>query len=226
MKKIKIFTGVFILTASILSAQTADKPVTIRIKKVENINGAEKITDTTYTTTDPALINSGHQSVKIIGKGEGNFEEIEKTLKESGVDINAKGAKKIVIINEDKNDDGKSGEKNITEIVIIKTDITDANPEECKKAGIKSAPGKLVIEDMNCTPNPSNGKFNLKFSSPDKSSTGIIVKDINGKIVYTENVKQFDGSYDKEISLDNVKGIYFVTVIQGTKATTKKLVVE
>ena len=255
MKTSTIFAGVFILSASVLAAQTTNKPVTVRIKKVENINGVEKVTDTTYTTTDPSSIKAGNQNikiiesgsdkkgkvvivesnagdgadanVKIINKGDGMDEEIEKALKEAGVDPNAKGAKKMIIINEDSNSGDKNGGKKITKIVIIKTDITDANESECKKAGIKPTSDKLVIEDMNCTPNPSNGKFNLNFSSPDKTNTDIVIKDISGKIVYTENVKQFSGNYNKEINLgDSAKGIYFVTITQNNKATTKKLVAE
>jgi hypothetical protein len=253
--KTSIITCALVLGATLLSAQDSNKKeAKVRIKKVENINGVERVTDTTYTTTDFSVISSGDGQVQVMnlenGKdanvvivrshsgdnktdakvkvltGDGTQDaEIEKALKEAGMDPNMKGNRKVIVINEEK--DPKTGEKKTMKFVFVKVDLSDASESECKKAGIKPASEKLIIEDMNCTPNPSNGKFNLKFSSPDKSNPDIIIKDINGKVVYTESVKNFDGAYNKEISLDNnAKGIYFVTITQGTKATTKKLVVE
>ncbi|MCW3075744.1 MAG: hypothetical protein JWO32_353 [Bacteroidetes bacterium] len=249
--KTSIITCALILSASLLAAQNENKPVKVRIKKVENINGVETITDTTFTTTDPSSLNIGEENISVIDTEdstkkviiikhheEGNNtsknmmgvkkhdamdEEIAKALKEAGAD--GKGTKKVVIINENKGDARKS--KTTTKTVIIKTDINDASSVECKKAGITESKEKLIIAAMACAPNPSNGKFNLKFTGTEKTSVSINVKDINGKTVYTETVKQFNGTYDKEINLDGpAKGIYFVTIAQGQKATTKKLIVE
>jgi hypothetical protein len=252
MNKTSIITCAFVLSASLLAAQDNSKQeVKVRIKKIENINGVEKVTDTTFTTTDPGAMMGpdGNIHIRNLGEGkEGNVvivrskdgesraevrtftrgeidAEVEKALKEAGVDPNSKRAKKVIIVNEDS--EIKKGDKKVTRFIFVKTDLKEASEGECKKAGIKTSPEKLVIEDMNCMPNPSNGKFNLKFSSPDKSDADITVKDINGKVVYSESVKNFDGKYDKEISLgDTAKGIYFVTITQGAKATTRKLVVE
>lgn len=49
-----ILIGTWLSCASALFAQAEEKQVTVRIKKVENINGVEKITDTTITTKDAA----------------------------------------------------------------------------------------------------------------------------------------------------------------------------
>lgn len=49
-----IFMGTWLSCASFLYAQSEQKPVTIRIKKIENVNGVEKVSDTTFTTTDAA----------------------------------------------------------------------------------------------------------------------------------------------------------------------------
>lgn len=53
MKKL-ILIGTCLCCASGLFAQSDEKPVTIRIKKIENVNGIEKVSDTTFTTTNPA----------------------------------------------------------------------------------------------------------------------------------------------------------------------------
>lgn len=250
--KTTLITGALVMAASLLTAQTNSKePVKVRIKKVENINGVEKITDTTFTTTDPASLSMGND-VQVISGGNGGKvvivkshsgdgessssvkvldsldEEIEKALKEAGVDSKDKSGKKVIIVNSDaKAGEGNDGTRTISKIVIVKTGLNDANSEECRKAGIPTSKEKLLIEDMSCTPNPSNGKFTLKFSGGNKAPAEITVKDSNGKTVYSENVKNFNGSYEKEINLDKEnKGIYFVTISQGAKSTTKKVVVE
>lgn len=252
MKKQLILTLALALSGIALHAQAEKKPVKVRIKKVENINGVEKVTDTTYFTTEPIegaetrvhmIETNGKEGKRVIVKTRNGDEtinevrntkrgkeldaEIEKALMEAGVDPNEKGTSRLIVINNDKVEDGKKGEKKITKIVIVKTGINDATATDLKKAGIAEPKERLVLESMNCTPNPSNGKFSLKFSSQDKTSADITVKDINGKIVYTETLKPVDGIYEKEITLgDDAEGIYFVTVMQGQKAITKKLVVE
>jgi hypothetical protein len=278
MTKTKFITVALIVCAAFSNAQTEKKPVTVRIKKVEKINGVEKVTDTTYTTTDPSSIEAGNADIRVIElnkEGEnsethvvntdGNPEaeqsslqgkkkvvivkssagdganssvitseemspeieaEIKKALKEAGVDENVKGRKTVVVHNESKTDEGK-GEKKTVKVVVVHAGLCEASSEECKKAGISQPKNKLEIEEMNCTPNPSNGKFNLKFSSPEKGAADIKVRDMGGKVVYSENVKDFGGSYSKEISLDAPsKGIYLVTIMQNEKSVTKKIVVE
>jgi hypothetical protein len=273
MTKTKLIAAALIVCAAFANAQTEKKPVTVRIKKVEKINGVEKITDTTYTTTDPGSIEAGNADIRVIelnkegensethfvntdgkkgkvvivksGAGDPNANtvvtsddvspemqaEIEKAMEEAGVDPKAKGAKKVVVIHNETSTAGEGekgkGEKKMTKVVVVRLDVADASSEECKKAGIAQPKNKLAIEEMNCTPNPSNGKFNLKFSSPEKGTADIKVRDMGGKVVYSENVKDFGGSYSKEISLDAPsKGIYLVTIMQAEKSVTKKIVVE
>src|ERR1051325_8702529 len=47
------FAGLLMFYAACFSAQTEKKKATVRIRTVENINGVEKIKDTTYTTDNP-----------------------------------------------------------------------------------------------------------------------------------------------------------------------------
>ena len=60
--KTTLLNCVLLFSTLAVNAQTAKKTdtekkqATVRIKKVENINGVEKITDTTFTTTDPSVI--------------------------------------------------------------------------------------------------------------------------------------------------------------------------
>lgn len=256
--KTTIIMSAFLLSASLLTAQTANKQATVHIKKIENINGVEKITDTTYTTNDPGSIKLEDGTIDIIGDekdgkmmktiiiNDGDGEnvtvdvkelgdkmdaELQKALKEAGIDEKAIGTKKIVMINDTaKKCSGDKKETRITRSVIIKRiDITNADENEMKRIN-KSAgesDGKLKVEKMNFYPNPSSGKFNLAFDLQEKGDADITILNTEGKIVYKEKLANFTGSYDKEIDISkNAKGIYFVKVEQGKHAQVKKIVLE
>ncbi len=218
MKKM-IMMSALLLSASLLVAQSANKPATVRIKKIENINGVEKITDTTFTTNDPASIKTEDGTIDIIGvEGEeggivqtiiindgDNREhtkqtdahiselrkntdtEIERILKDAGIDENSTDTKKIVIINDDKAP-GDKKESHRKTIVIKRIDITNADEADMKRIGKNagSADGKLNIEKMNFYPNPNTGKFNLSFNLPEKGDAEINILNVDGKIVYKE----------------------------------------
>ena len=251
--KTTLITAALLVSTALVTAQEK-KQATVRIKKIENINGVEKITDTTYTTDDASAIKIDNGTVNIeeisAGKdgemkkivivngkeGEGKMTEseidalIEKAMKEAGGDENKKGAKKVIVINEDgkpcdKNEKGK----HVSKMVMVKIDMTDASAEDLKLINKQTGAtdGKLALNNMNFYPNPSNGKFNLSFSLPEKGGAEITILNIEGKKVYSENLPNFIGAYDKEIDISkNPKGVYFVRIEQGKHAQVKKVVLE
>lgn len=253
-----------ILSASLMAAQTSEKKqATVRIKKVENINGVETVTDTTFKTDDVSALQLGNdmnvQTIDIIGddhggkmekvvivdNGSGKEEqftmkeipdmknidaEIEKAMKEAGVDPKTSGMKKTVIVNEDAvpGKDGKSVSK-VTKIVILKLDITDASEEDVKRLNTQlgNADNKLEMENMKLYPNPNNGKFNLNFNLKSKADAEVTVYDMQGKQVYNEKLPNFTGEYNKPIDIsENSKGVYFVKIQQGDHTQVKKIVLD
>ncbi len=252
--KTAIIMSTFLLSASLLVSQTTNKPATVRIKKIENINGVEKITDTTFTTNDPASIKMEDGNIEIINDTDGDMvktvvinhgdgetiniegmesgklnEEIDKAMKDAGIDKNAKGTQKIVIINDDKNPENKKETRTTKTVIISRIDITDASESDMKRINKNTGAndGKLKIEKMNFYPNPNTGKFNLSFNLPEKGDTEISILNIDGKVVYKESLPAFSNTYDKEIDISkNAKGVYFVKVEQGKHAQVKKIILE
>ncbi|MBL7936803.1 MAG: T9SS type A sorting domain-containing protein [Bacteroidia bacterium] len=134
--KTTVIMGAFLLSTTLLVAQSTDKKATVRIKKIENINGVEKITDTTYTTNDPGSIKLENGTIDIIGNTgdakDGNMVktiiindengkqsnvdlselskemdiELKKALKEAGIDENTVDGKKVMIIKDEDNANG------------------------------------------------------------------------------------------------------------------------
>lgn len=171
----------------------------------------------------------GKMEKVIIRSGDMNDPELKKMLEENNVSvIEENGHTKVMIDGKEiSSSDSKDHKHKIVKVEIRKIHLTDPSSEEYKKAGITEPKEKLEIHQMQASPNPSNGKFRVSFSSTEKSAASLSVKNIEGKEIYSEQIKDINGTYDKEIDLQSKdKGIYFVTVTQGKRATTKKLVVE
>ena len=122
------------------------------------------------------------------------------------------------------------------EVIEIKSKviIVSLNEEDTKKlenAGIKVTPvedeNDLEVKSLKFYPNPTDGKFHLKFSIEEKGTTIINIYDVNGKKVYNEKLKNFEGQYDQEIDLsEEQKGTYFLHIQQGDKISTRKIVLD
>ncbi|MBK6729938.1 MAG: T9SS type A sorting domain-containing protein [Bacteroidetes bacterium] len=88
-------------------------------------------------------------------------------------------------------------------------------------------PEILDPETIQFYPNPNNGTFTLKFNLKQNGDTQITIKDIQGATVYNEDLKGFEGSYEKVISLgNNAKGNYLINVTQNGFSATKQIVVQ
>jgi endoglucanase len=72
-------------------------------------------------------------------------------------------------------------------------------------------------------PNPGNGTFTIEIGNDQDFS--LIIHNLVGQIITEEVIYSKEGK--KVMDLQNVcKGIYFITITQGNKVTTKKLVIQ
>lgn len=106
------------------------------------------------------------------------------------------------------------------------------------KEWIRETPeGKAVQRDLdtpsldmaffNIYPNPSSGRFNLQFRPEDDGPIRIRIFNPEGRTVYTEQLTDFNGVYDKEIDLtDQAKGFYFLQITQNGDGMAKRLVIQ
>lgn len=314
MKTKHILTAAVMLTCyTAMQSQTEKKNATVRIKKIENINGVEKITDTTYTSNDLSTIrlDQGDMDIRettdkdgkttktvIINKNGGGTRTSmdEKDVAAISISSDAGGViesqkteinlepgntreykmisigkpmspeeealfenqmKKIMQDNvSDINRSGNSinEEQMVGKNLMIKKAPCGANAEELEKTPVAyhitiikrveikdasaaemeainkhsgSIDNKLAIDKLHFYPNPNNGKFHLNFNLSTKGTTDIDIFNMEGKSVYNESLKDFSGSYDKEMDISaHPKGVYFVKVKQGEHAQLKKIVME
>jgi len=77
-------------------------------------------------------------------------------------------------------------------------------------------------------PNPSAGKFEINFTSQKRPGMiSIKVTNVMGTEVMTEDVKEAEGTFRKEIDLSSVqKGIYFITLTDDQTRITRMVIVK
>lgn len=81
------------------------------------------------------------------------------------------------------------------------------------------------IYEMVLSPNPNNGKFNLRFSSEAGLNVGISVKSAIGQLIYTRNIGAFNGKFNEELDLGQLgKGVYFIS-LESSKGSVKRMVI-
>lgn len=81
------------------------------------------------------------------------------------------------------------------------------------------------INDLSIYPNPNNGTFNLAFA-PTSNDVMVNVYDIRGRQILTKTY-QVNGLFDEILQLNNTEsGVYLVTIQDGSRKITKKIVVE
>lgn len=137
-----------------------------------------------------------------------DLKELLKSIELDSEDVDSNVSKKSLIIKE------YSTRPNAYDIKMLQ-DVGYTNVHK----------GNLELEQFSISPNPNQGKFTLAFESNSKETIKINVFDINGKNVYSEKLKNFEGQYSKSISIENEKpGAYFVTMKQDHKYLTRKFI--
>lgn len=93
------------------------------------------------------------------------------------------------------------------------------NPTPSGPVGIN----ELQLQDARIFPNPTDGAFSLSFTT-EPGPIAIIITDVNGKVIYSENNDNATGYYNKTIDLKSASpGNYVVNVKQGDKIFNQQL---
>lgn len=93
-------------------------------------------------------------------------------------------------------------------------------------ATLLSNPSVDFENSITIYPNPSNGVFNVQFTSDSTNEIKINVHDIRGREVYTKSFTN-NGFFNEAIELNQSQsGIYILTIQDGDKKTMKKIIKE
>jgi hypothetical protein len=117
--------------------------------------------------------------------------------------------------------DGKKVKIIFRKVELIKEVESTENAAQTGKKEEVLADNK--IQNLNLYPNPSGGKFNLKFDLPDQGNANIGIYDMQGNKVYGDEVKNAR-QYDKAVDLQTQRaGIYVLRITQNGKVYTRQI---
>ena len=161
------------------------------------------------------IIKNGKGKTIVINGNEDNI-TINKSEDNNG---NSKTKTKTIIINDEK---GKGKKKVIVSTSVIVRDIDDDKGDDVYKSDKKKSKEE---SNFNFYPNPSDGNFVLELNIDEKEPAQVKITDMNGKDIYNEKVSG-NGKVSKTIDLSGKKGTFIVTIKQGKKTTSKKIIIE
>ncbi|HHS95783.1 MAG TPA: PDZ domain-containing protein [Phaeodactylibacter sp.] len=77
--------------------------------------------------------------------------------------------------------------------------------------------------DLQAYPNPTKASVNIRFQG-EKVPTVVSLRDARGREIFREEIKDFDGNYERKVNLkDAAAGSVFITIQQGNKTLTEKV---
>lgn len=90
-----------------------------------------------------------------------------------------------------------------------------------------SVGGEELVSNFQLYPNPSEGIVNISFSVNSASDVVVRIFDPNGKLVFTEDVRSFNGTFNKAIDLSSyAKGLYHVDMNINGQQVRETIVVK
>ena len=103
--------------------------------------------------------------------------------------------------------------------------LTTVNCREGNAFGISEG-----NETLSTFPNPTNGPFTINYYNNELISTDaqLIIVDVLGRVIYSEEIVIIDGVFNKNLSFANslMKGMYFVSLNYSGKSITNKFLVD
>jgi subtilisin-like proprotein convertase family protein len=82
------------------------------------------------------------------------------------------------------------------------------------------------LKEFAIFPNPNSGSFTVQFNSESQNKINIIVNDLSGRVVYNSAYAN-TGVFSGNVNLQNVQqGVYLVTVQDGIRKESRKIVIK
>ncbi|MDP3468342.1 MAG: hypothetical protein Q8S11_08405 [Daejeonella sp.] len=104
--------------------------------------------------------------------------------------------------------------------------LSDAEKSQVKTiTGIENVDNLLDVKDLTIFPNFSNGKIGISFNLESIGPIRVKVMNSDLKQLYTEELRNFNGSYMKQIPLAE-NGVYYISIEQNKVWFIKRLLKE
>lgn len=104
--------------------------------------------------------------------------------------------------------------------------IDAASIQICSSAYVSLAVPDFEINNFVLYPNPNKGSFTIQYKSNDTADLQLYVTDLTGRKIYQKTIKNI-GNINDFVQLPNVSaGTYIVTVVDGGRKGSSKIIVE
>jgi hypothetical protein len=81
-----------------------------------------------------------------------------------------------------------------------------------------------LVSQLDVYPNPSRDIFNVTFTSEEAQTISVMVVNMIGEAIYTEELTDFVGQYTKVVDMNTQpKGVYFLEITTNNGALTKNI---
>lgn len=104
-----------------------------------------------------------------------------------------------------------------------KEELKNSSNPELKKSTSEHG---LEMKELNIYPNPTNGQLNLTFETGEAGKTQVLLTDIQGKEVYSEEINTISAqTVQRFIDIGGqASGTYFLKISSNNKSTVKKII--
>ena len=104
--------------------------------------------------------------------------------------------------------------------------LNDWYIEICSTTETPLSVDEFGVNDFAIYPNPNNGTFTIKLNSSSNKDIKVNVVDVRGRQIFNNSYAS-NSEFNQVINLDNLQsGMYLVTVNDGDRKATKKIVIE
>ena len=92
---------------------------------------------------------------------------------------------------------------------------------------LSTADQENPISNLSLYPNPSNGEFNLNFDTDGSNEVKLQLFDLAGRMVQEQNHTTTGTRFSEKVTFRGLaKGLYLLKIVNGSKLSTEKLVIE
>lgn len=112
---------------------------------------------------------------------------------------------------------------------FISEETTEADSSFLNNSRMEKANIINKSNNLRVYPNPSNGEFTVMYEVTKRADVSLVIYDLNGVLLRSlVNVHaQYEGNYQIPVNLKDLpNGIYIVSLINGDKKSTERLVIE
>lgn len=89
----------------------------------------------------------------------------------------------------------------------------------------QAADRQLKLQQFSASPNPTDGQLQLRFQG-EAAPTQVRISDLSGREIFQQNLQDFDGYYTGDIDLSKASGTLLLTIQQGERFFTEKIIVQ